>query len=108
MTLFQKIKFKYIEYLDKKDETICWTDSVSWAFGNKPFWSLFFRNHIENSYHTQNCRKYDKNYPWAYCNKCELNKRYYLPKKVEPDYKCPYCGENTKGGTVHEECYKNN
>ena len=71
-----KIKFKVIVYLNKNPE-YCWANLVQWAEGIKPFWSLFFKNHPDNDYKDQVCRKNNEGTPYAYCNKCEITKRYY-------------------------------
>ncbi|HDZ61142.1 MAG TPA: hypothetical protein ENH46_05540 [Candidatus Pacearchaeota archaeon] len=73
--MIKKIKYKIIEFLDKKPE-YCWANLVMWAEGYRSFWSLFFKNHSENDYQIQECRKSNEGTPYAYCNKCEVTGRF--------------------------------
>jgi len=60
-----------------KNPKYCWANLVMWAEGYRSFWSLFFKNHQQNDYKEQICRKkYDT--PCAYCGKCEITGRFYL------------------------------
>lgn len=79
--MMEKIKWKIAEKLDKNKE-YCWANLCMWALGYRKFLSLFLINHPENDYKHQMCRKDNKGIPYAYCNKCELNGRFYSQKNT--------------------------
>lgn len=67
--MIEKIKFRFIEYLNDKNEDYCWASLVCWAVSYRSFWSLFFKSHIEYDYKTQTCRPESESF--AYCGKCQ-------------------------------------
>ena len=70
------LKWFLIDKLDKNPE-YCWVNLYNWAGGDRSFWSMFFKQHSENDYKRQDCRKSNQDTPYAYCGKCEFTGRFY-------------------------------
>ena len=69
----EKIKLAIIEYYDKKYPEYCWANLVMWAYGNKPFFSLFCKFHPDFDYDQLNCPNDQQsvNAGGGYCGKCD-------------------------------------
>jgi hypothetical protein len=66
-------------WLDKNNVKYCWSELVNWVFGFHPTLSIFYDN---SSYKSQGCRIDREGTPYAYCGKCENNRRYYLKQDI--------------------------
>ena len=64
------MKLFIAKLLDRFPQT-CWTNLYLWSIGT---------DNIRNCFN-QECRKSNKSTPNAYCNKCEITKRFYDEKK---------------------------
>ncbi|MDD4892412.1 MAG: hypothetical protein PHH73_00235 [Candidatus Rickettsiella isopodorum] len=75
-SIIEKIRLMIAYKLDKNPET-CWSNLSCWAMGIQSFYETFLENG-HNNYKHQECRKGNKGTPYAYCNKCELSRRFYF------------------------------